>query len=109
MSVRRALEKLRSRWRLLVLVAGLLGLLCLTSGRGPLDRPSSVDRRADPLVVWVGGMPRSGTTLMRVLLDAHPDVNCGAETRLLPRVFLAVDKMLQSSVCTSLPVQVLYA
>lgn len=26
-------------------------------------------------VVFVGGCPRSGTTLMRVLLDSHPQVN----------------------------------
>ena len=97
MSVRRVLKKVSTRWLLLLLVAGLVSLVCLTSGA--LQRPSLADQRAEPLVVWVGGMPRSGTTLLRVLLDAHPDVNCGAETRLLPRVFLAVDKMLQSSVC----------
>lgn len=26
---------------------------------------------------------RSGTTLMRVMLDAHPDINCGPENLLL--------------------------
>lgn len=31
-------------------------------------------------------MPRSGTTLLRVLLDAHPDIRCGEETRLIPRI-----------------------
>ncbi|KAH8038810.1 hypothetical protein HPB51_003294 [Rhipicephalus microplus] len=31
-------------------------------------------------------MPRSGTTLIRVLLDAHPDVRCGEETRIIPRL-----------------------
>uniref|UniRef100_A0A915MIN3 Protein-tyrosine sulfotransferase n=1 Tax=Meloidogyne javanica TaxID=6303 RepID=A0A915MIN3_MELJA len=29
---------------------------------------------------------RSGTTLMRAMLDAHPDVRCGEETRIIPRV-----------------------
>jgi len=37
-------------------------------------------------VVFVGGMPRSGTTLLRVMLDSHPDVRCGGETRVIPRV-----------------------
>lgn len=37
-------------------------------------------------IVFVGGMPRSGTTLLRVMLDSHPDVRCGGETRVIPRL-----------------------
>lgn len=37
-------------------------------------------------IIFIGGMPRSGTTLMRIMLDAHPDVRCGEETRLVPRL-----------------------
>jgi protein-tyrosine sulfotransferase len=37
-------------------------------------------------IIWIGGMPRSGTTLMRAMLDAHPSVRCGEETRVLPRI-----------------------
>lgn len=37
-------------------------------------------------LIFIGGMPRSGTTLVRVLLDAHPDVRCGEETRIIPRL-----------------------
>lgn len=40
----------------------------------------------DMPVVFVGGMPRSGTTLMRVMLDSHPDIRCGGETRVIPRI-----------------------
>ena len=36
--------------------------------------------------VFVGGVPRSGTTLARAMLDAHPDVRCGEETRVIPRM-----------------------
>ena len=32
----------------------------------------------DP-VIFVGGFARSGTTIMRVMIDGHPDVNCGPE------------------------------
>jgi len=40
----------------------------------------------DMPLIFVGGMPRSGTTLMRAMLDAHPDVRCGQETRIIPRI-----------------------
>nr|XP_027227381.1 protein-tyrosine sulfotransferase-like [Penaeus vannamei] len=31
-------------------------------------------------------MPRSGTTLARAMLDAHPNIRCGEETRVVPRI-----------------------
>ncbi len=37
-------------------------------------------------LIFIGGMPRSGTTLMRTMLDAHPQVRCGQETRVIPRI-----------------------
>ncbi|KAI1721295.1 sulfotransferase family domain-containing protein [Ditylenchus destructor] len=36
--------------------------------------------------IFIGGIPRSGTTLMRAMLDAHPLVRCGEETRIIPRI-----------------------
>ena len=36
-------------------------------------------------IIFIGGMPRSGTTLMRVLMDSHPEVSCGEETRVIPK------------------------
>jgi len=41
--------------------------------------------RHSPLI-FIGGVPRSGTTLMRAMLDAHPSVRCGEETRIVPRI-----------------------
>lgn len=37
-------------------------------------------------LIFIGGVPRSGTTLMRAMLDAHEDVRCGQETRVVPRI-----------------------
>src|SRR2546423_2252370 len=36
-----------------------------------------------PAPIFVVGCPRSGTTLLRLMLDAHPDIACGTETRFL--------------------------
>ena len=36
-------------------------------------------------LIFIGGSYRSGTTLMRVMIDAHPLIRCGQETRILPR------------------------
>ena len=35
-------------------------------------------------LIWVGGCPRSGTTLSRAMLDTHPDIRCGEETHMVP-------------------------
>lgn len=40
----------------------------------------------DMPLIFIGGVPRSGTTLMRAMLDAHPEVRCGQETRVIPRI-----------------------
>lgn len=37
------------------------------------DRKTYEYNRQMPLI-FIGGVPRSGTTLMRAMLDAHPDV-----------------------------------
>ncbi|XP_076434758.1 protein-tyrosine sulfotransferase 1-like [Babylonia areolata] len=52
---------------------------------------------ADNDVIFIGGVPRSGTTLMRVMLDAHPHVRCGPETRVIPRILGLRASLLGSS------------
>lgn len=40
----------------------------------------------DHPLIFIGGHPRSGTTLMRAMLDSHQMVRCGEETRTVPRI-----------------------
>jgi hypothetical protein len=42
---------------------------------------------ADPKPpIIIGGCPRSGTTLLRVMLDSHPNIACGPELKAIPNV-----------------------
>jgi len=49
------------------------------------------DGRADP--VFLVGFPRSGTTLLDTVLDAHPAIHAADETQALNAAALAVDEM----------------
>ena len=37
-------------------------------------------------LIFIGGYARSGTTLMRAILDVHPLVSCGPETKIIPEI-----------------------
>ncbi|KAB7498257.1 Protein-tyrosine sulfotransferase [Armadillidium nasatum] len=50
------------------------------------DRASGRKYNRDEPLIFIGGMPRSGTTLARAMLDAHPEIRCGEETRVVPRI-----------------------
>ncbi|KAL3309933.1 Tyrosylprotein sulfotransferase [Cichlidogyrus casuarinus] len=54
------------------------------------------DYGADKPYIFIGGFPRSGTTLMRVLLDVHPDISCGPETHISPTVAAVGASILRS-------------
>ena len=83
-----------------LLLNGVLLLLVSFYAKSGLYEPPVVYRTAVKYVVtnstdylpaerpyiFVGGVPRSGTTLTRVLLDSHPDIRCGEETRIIPRI-----------------------
>jgi hypothetical protein len=60
---------------------GADGEAALTGGSEPADRAGEATRAGDdPVFVLCAG--RSGSTLLRFLLDAHPDLACPPETRL---------------------------
>jgi len=54
-------------------------LFLLLRQQEPPMANDSESRRKMPLI-FVGGTPSSGTTLMRMMLDAHADIRCGPET-----------------------------
>ena len=41
------------------------------------------DKMLNSPLIFIGGYPRSGTTLMRAILDVHPSVSCGPETKII--------------------------
>lgn len=51
---------------------------------------------AEERVVWIGGQGRSGTTLVRAMLDAHPALNCGPETFILPELIGRYKELLEA-------------
>lgn len=81
----------RGRAAAALVIGALLVWLTLRGGQsgarlaGSRAAGAPVEGRDLPLV-FIGGVPRSGTTLMRAMLDAHPDVRCGQETRVVPRI-----------------------
>ena len=54
-------------------------------GRGLRKWKSRYISSQSPIII--GGCPRSGTTLTRVILDAHPNIVCGPESSLLAARF----------------------
>ncbi|KAK9536467.1 hypothetical protein VZT92_006243 [Zoarces viviparus] len=58
----------------------------LNMGSANQSSPLNEHFPEDTPLIFIGGFPRSGTTLMRVMLDAHNAVRCGEETRVIPRL-----------------------
>lgn len=48
-----------------------------------------------PDPIFIIGVPRSGTTLLRVLLDSHPNIACGPESPWLARMPSSVKRLYQ--------------
>ncbi len=46
----------------------------------------------EPAFVFIGGAGRSGTTLLRAMLHAHPRLQCGPEVKLVPELLRARER-----------------
>lgn len=57
---------------------------------------SDADRPAAPLLVFVGGAPRSGTTLTQRVLNAHPMIYGGPEFDFTPEIAALRRRMIES-------------
>jgi hypothetical protein len=58
--------------------------------RPGLGRGRGARRGADP-AIFIVGVARSGTTLLRLMLDAHPELAIPPETHFIPQVIRACD------------------
>ena len=66
---------------------GLAGRTALHANYNNYDNAEDlVYYKKEVPLIWIGGVPRSGTTLMRAMADAHPEIRCGEETRVIPRI-----------------------
>ena len=50
--------------------------------------------KSDTSIIFVAGVPRSGTTLIRAILDTDPKIKCGVETRVIPDFLQILDYFL---------------
>jgi hypothetical protein len=48
-----------------------------------LDLPTEPETDSRPPPIFIVGCQRSGTTLLRLILDSHPNISCGPESRFL--------------------------
>ena len=69
-------------------------ILGKTAHVSPDGKVYEYDRNSQ--IIFIGGVPESGTKLMRGMLDAHPEVRCGQETIVVPRILQMRSKWMKS-------------
>lgn len=72
-------------WAAAQIVFRRFGQLADSLGADSLATWPAPNGHSDMRVAWLTGFPRSGTTLLEQVLDAHPDITCSDEHDVLAR------------------------
>ncbi len=86
------LEKIHEIFILLILIFIIFLYFIQHKNIQEVDTFEKLSSNFNQSLIFIGGSYRSGTTLLRVMLNSHPLINCGNETRILPR-FLDLIKL----------------
>jgi hypothetical protein len=89
----------------LKLILSFLFLLCLVSvfffdfnSLFKFKKTLETDSSSSSSIIFIGGVPRSGTTLLRAILDTDPKIKCGLETRVIPDFLEILDNFLNRKI-----------
>lgn len=89
----------------LKLILSFLFLSCLVSifffdfnSLFKFKKTLETDSSSSSSIIFIGGVPRSGTTLLRAILDTDPKIKCGLETRVIPNFLEILDNFLNRKI-----------
>lgn len=80
-----------------LIVSCLFYSLVFKSGKENDSQKETTEYFKDNLI-FVGGYGRSGTTLIRAILDSHSNIRCGPETKLIPRLLNFMTELLNEPI-----------
>lgn len=81
---------------IIILFIYLLTLICSHKEPYATRLKKSLDNIFEEPIIFVGGYEGSGTSLMRSILDVHPEVKCGPETKVTTEVSSSLQNILKN-------------